>query len=192
MTVDPAVPAEFARAVAGLSQALIRPEVELEPLPPPGRLAPFSHAISAAVIDPQTSEEIAGGRFVLLYDPAGVSAWQGTTRVIVFTTSETETDIASDPMVAEAAWSWLTDALAANEVPHTALGGTVTSTSSTRFGDLTGTRRTDDIEIRASWTALSGESGPHMTAFSQLLAMAAGLPPIGVATIGAVPTWSPH
>lgn len=186
-------PAEqFSAAVAGLIGATVRTEVELEELPAPKRLAPFSHAVAGTVVDAEKDLEIASGRLVLLYDPAGVTAWDGDSRIVVFVTSEIEGEMAADPLLAEVAWSWLTDALAATGADYTALGGTVTATTSTRFGDLTGERRTDDLEIRASWTPLSGESSPHMTAFSQLLAVAAGLPPEGVATIAPVPSWSTH
>lgn len=170
----------------------MRTEVELETLPPPKRLAPFSHAIAGTVIDPETDEEIASGRLVLLHDPAGVPAWDGTSRIVVFVTSEIESEMTADPVLAEVAWSWLTDALDGAKAGYQALGGTVTATSSTRFGDLTGERRTDDLEIRASWSPLSGDSAPHLTTFAQLLAVAAGLPPEGVATIAPVPSRSTH
>jgi len=192
MSTASPTPEEFSTAVAGLVGARVRSEVELETLPAPKRLAPFSHAIAGTVIDPDSDEEIASGRLVLLYDPAGVPAWEGTTRIVVFITSEIEGEMAADPFLAEVAWSWLTDALDSAGSGYQALGGTVTATSSTRFGDLTGERRTDDLEIRASWSPLSGDSGPHMTAFAQLLAVAAGLPPEGIATIAPVPSRSTH
>ncbi len=189
MTASPTTPRtgapeEFLEAVAGLGQVRVRREIEVGSLPAPARLAPWTHAVSAVIHDPITDEEIGSGRLVLLHDPAGVDAWEGTLRFVVFATCEVEGEIARDPLLPDVAWSWLTDVLELNAVPFIALGGTVTATSSVRFGDMAGSARTDDVEIRASWTATLSESKSHMKAFIGLLAVAAGLPPEGVATIG--------
>jgi len=85
-------------------------------------------------------------------------------------------------------WSWLTEALQEAGAGYAALGGTVTQTSSVRFGDIAGPRRNDDIELRASWTpaAPAGSDGGlrcHAEAFCTLIATAAGLPPVGIAAM---------
>jgi hypothetical protein len=186
-------PAEFRRAVDRLDEARIRAEIEIGPLPAPARLAPWSHAISVTLHertlhertlheggrDPATDAEAASGRMILLYDPEGVSAWGGNLRIVVFATCELERDIAVDPLLPDVAWSWLTEALEGSGASFDALGGTVTATSSTRFGDIAGPHRTDDLELRASWTA-SGNTALHLQAFAGFLASAAGLPPEGV------------
>ena len=72
----------------------------------------------------------------------------------------------------------------------------VTATSSVRFGEISAmdadeeSRRTDDVEIRASWTAADDDAPaePHIATFTALLAIAAGLPPEGVAPIGGART----
>lgn len=175
-------PADFRRAVDGLSGSLLRAGTETAPLPAPGRLAPWTHAVAIAVGGPD-GEEVATGRMVLLHDPAGVPAWDGTLRIVVFGTCEVDADMAADPLLAGVAWSWLTERLSAYQVDYTALGGTVTTTCSTRFGDIAGPPRTDDLELRASWTARTPDTGPHLVAFADFLATAAGLPPDGVAAI---------
>ena len=48
-----------------------------------------------------------------------------------------------------------------------------------------GAATTASIELRASWTALDSDLGPHLLAFTDVLAAAAGLPPEGVAVLGA-------
>src|SRR5438067_447354 len=83
-------------------------------------------------------EEVATGRLVLLYDPDGQEAWEGTLRLVTYVTAELEPELASDPLVPTVGWSWLTDALAAHEAAYANIGGTVTQTSSTRFGALAG------------------------------------------------------
>jgi hypothetical protein len=181
MTASPTAvgPAEFRRAVARLDVARVRTEIEVGPLPAPARLAPWSHALSTTLYPAGSDEETASGRMILLYDPAGVDAWGGSLRIVVFATCELDTEIAQDPLLPEVAWSWLTEALDGSQAGYSALGGTVTATSSTRFGDIAGPQRADDLELRASWTA-DERTELHLQAFAEFLAAAAGLPPEGV------------
>ena len=87
---------------------------------------------------------------------------------------------AVDPLLPEVAWSWLVDALESRAEHVTALGGTVTATTSVRYGDISGPPRAHQLELRASWTATTLELGPHVQAFCEVLEHAAGLPPDGV------------
>ena len=155
-----------------------RPEILLEKLPAPQRLAPYAHALGGTVS--RHGEEVATGRLVLLYDPAGHEAWDGNLRLVSYVTAELEPELASDPLLAEVCWSWLTDALEAQGASYTAAGGTVTQTTSTRFGDLAGPPSSADLELRASWTPLDTDLGIHLAAWLTLLASTAGLPPPGV------------
>lgn len=183
-SADQIAPAAFQAALDELSRVIVRPEIELGELPAPSRLAPWSHALSASVMWGGDRPESASGRMILLFNPDGVAAWDGTLRFVIFLTAEVDNEIARDPMLPDVAWSWLTDCLELSGAGFTALGGTVTSTSSTRFGDIAGPGRTDDLELRASWTAADDRTGLHLVAFTELLAIAAGLPPEGVASIG--------
>ncbi len=184
MSAGAAAPEVFEAALQQLAMVRLRPEIELGELPAPTRLAPWSHALSAAVAWDGARPDSASGRLILLHDPNGVAAWEGTLRIVIFLTAEIDEEIARDPLLPDVAWSWLTDSLGFAEAGFTALGGTVTSTSSTRFGDIAGPSRTDDLELRASWTATNELVGRHLVAFADLLAVAAGLPPEGVAAIG--------
>jgi hypothetical protein len=177
------VPETFARAVAALRSVRVRSEIQLEEIPPPQRLAPYSFALGADVH--RGEDEVASGRLVLLHDPAGQEAWDGTLRIVSFVSAELESDMAGDPMLAPVGWSWLVDALAAHGARYTAAGGTVTQTSSTRFGDLAGPPDTADVELRASWTPLDEHLGPHLEAWCTLLASSAGLPPPGITVLAA-------
>lgn len=183
-SADPIAPAAFQAALAELGSVRIRPEIEMGELPAPTRLAPWSHALSAEVQWGGDRPESASGRLILLHNPDGVDAWDGTLRIVIFVTAEVDEEIARDPLLPDVAWSWLTDCLELSGAAFTALGGTVTSTSSTRFGDIAGPGRTDDLELRASWTATDDHTGLHLVAFAELLAIASGLPPEGVVSIG--------
>ena len=180
----PLVPTLFQTALDQIAATRSRDEIELGPLPAPAKLAPFSHALSATVFGQDDQQERGSGRFIVLHDPNGLSAWEGTLRIVVFLTAEIDPDLASDSLLAEVAWSWLEECLAGRSASFAALGGTVTATSSTRFGDIAGPSRSDDLEIRASWTPQTADAGHHLSAFLDLLALAAGLPPEGVSAIG--------
>jgi len=176
-----ALPAAFAQAVRSLRGAVVRAEVVVADLRPPQRLAPWSHAVSLDVL--QGGTELATGRLVLLHDPAGYDAWEGTLRLVGYGTAELDPDMAGDPLLPEVGWSWLLDALADQGAEYTAAGGTVTQTTSTRFGDIAGPRRTSEVELRVSWTPLGLDLPGHLRAWADLLCTVAGLPPPGVTVL---------
>lgn len=176
-----ALPEAFHRAVAGLRAAAPRQEIQVEEVGAPQRLAPYAFALSATVL--RSAEEVATGRLVLLHDPAGHDAWQGTLRLVTYVTADLEVDLVADPLLPTVGWTWLTDGLDAHGATYTALGGTVTQTCSTRFGELAGQPAGGDIEIRASWTPLTTALDAHLLAWCDLLASTAGLPPPGVAVL---------
>ena len=182
MAPPSAEPEAFTRATAGLRTTSGRPDILLEEITAPQRLAPFAYALSATVL--RAGDEVAGGRLILLHDPAGHDSWRGTLRLVALITAELESDMAGDPLLPAVAWTWLTDALDAHRAGHTAAGGTITQTTSTRFGELAGPAPTADLEIRASWTPTDpGATRAHLLGWCTMLASAAGLPPPGVTSI---------
>jgi hypothetical protein len=182
---DAQIPAAFRAALEALSGVRPRPEIELETIPAPQRLAPYAAAVAARVIDPEgDDDEIAVGRFIVLHDPAGHEAWNGTIRCVGYLSAGTDEHMVDDAMFSEVAWSWLTDALTEAEAAHHAVGGTITCTASTRFGELAGPEHSVDVEIRASWTAADTALDRHLVAWLEVLGNAAGLPPPGVRLLG--------
>lgn len=173
-----------------MNATTVRPEIELGPIRPPQRLAPFSYALGAEVkqadvaIVPERSDGDAFGRLILLHDPEGADAWDGTMRLVAYIQADLDSTEAVDPLLPEVAWSWLVDALTERTQDQTALGGTVTATTSVRYGDISGPPRAHQLELRASWTATTLELGPHVEAFCEVLEHAAGLPPAGVTDLG--------
>jgi len=192
--VTSAEPAEFHDAVEAMNAATVRPEIELGPIRPPQRLAPFSYAIGAEVKHPELASDLAVvpeqsdgdafGRLILLHDPDGSEAWDGTMRLVAYIQADLDSTEAVDPLLPEVAWSWLVDALEARSEHVTALGGTVTATTSVRYGDISGPPRAHQLELRASWTATTPDLGVHVQAFCEVLEHAAGLPPVGVTDLG--------
>ena len=191
MSDAPAPPQEFQQAVASLRAVRPRPELMLSPLDAPPRLAPWTWAFSVEAvtgsesgdfgdIDGDLFEPDTSGRLILLHDPAGQDAWEGTFRLVCFVQARLEREQLGDEMLPVVGWSWLTEALELAGAEHVALGGTVTQTSSVRFGDIAGPRRDDDVELRASWTPVGADLSRHADAFCTLVSSAAGLPPVGV------------
>ena len=117
---------------------------------------------------------LASGRLVLLHDPEGQDGWDGVLRLVMYVRAELDRELATDPFLPAVGWSWLTDALEVSGASWTALGGTVTETSSARFGDISGPTRTDDLELRASWTPTDAGLLPHGQAFCQVMASVVG------------------
>ncbi|WP_136709783.1 DUF3000 domain-containing protein [Agromyces sp. H66] len=173
------LPAEFGAALESLRAASPRPELRVSEIPAPGSLAPYAVALSADVSPSRHGDDsdLGTGRFVLLYDPSEPEAWGGRFRVVCFAQAPLETDIGLDPFLADVAWSWLVDALDARGARYVAASGTATKILSTGFGELARQGDGAQIELRASWTPLDADIGPHVEGWGELLCMLAGLPP---------------
>jgi hypothetical protein len=174
-------PAEFTQALRALREVQLRPEVRVEEVPAPSRIAPYAVALTAEVVTaglPAEDDELASGRFVLLHDPSAPEPWDGVWRVVTFARAELEPELANDPMLGGVGWSWLMDALKTRDAPYTAEGGTVTRVVSESFAALGERKATVEMEIRASWTPTGPDLGVHLQVWSDLLCMIAGLPPL--------------
>jgi hypothetical protein len=175
-------PEEFLRAVERLRAVRLRPEVVVEEVPAPQRIAPNAIALSADVV--ADDEELATGRFVLLYDPAGQDAWEGTFRAVTFVRAALESDLGADPLVGQIGWTWLQESLQACGAEYIAAGCTVTRVVSESFGSLSDRPPTVELEVRASWTP-TDDVATHLQAWAGLLCTVGGLPPLpqGVAAL---------
>jgi hypothetical protein len=168
----------------------VEPRTELKrvEIAAPRRLAPHSFAMGVELAKRprgDDADEVTDltGRLILLHDPEAGDTWNGTFRMVCYLRAPLDTEQADDPMLLAVGWSWLTDALEQCGAGYAALGGTVTRTGSARFGDIPGPTRTDDVELRASWTPTddsADEFGRHASAFYRLMTHAIGLPEVGV------------
>ena len=179
-----APPAQFQQAVASLRAVRPRPELLFSALDAPPRLAPYTWAFALEADAGRPGEDVdepdTSGRLILLHDPDGQAVWEGTFRLVCFVQARLEREQLGDELLPVVGWSWLTESLDDRGATYVALGGTVTQTSSVRFGDIAGPRRDDDVELRASWTPVGTDLTRHAEAFCGLVAAAAGLPPVGV------------
>lgn len=181
-------PDEFVAAVESLRavSTALRTEVELDEVPAPKKLAPFAHAMTADVYLAKSDDNaVATGRLVLLYDPAGQDAWHGEFRLVTYIRAQLEPEMGADPMLLEAAWTWLTDALSSRDASYHAPSGTVTRVASEGFGGMADELASAEVEIRASWTPDHSDLTAHALAWGDALATAAGLPslPPGVVAL---------
>ncbi|HET7173278.1 MAG TPA: DUF3000 domain-containing protein [Nocardioidaceae bacterium] len=170
-----AAPEEFRVAVDQLRVAVLRPEVHCEEMPAPQRIAPYAAALSADLtVD---GADCGGGRLVLLYDPAGNDAWEGSFRCVTFVRADIDQEMAGEPLLGEVAWSWLVEALSAHGATMLAPSGTVTTVSSQGFGGMADEPTKTEVEIRASWSPV-GSLTAHVEAWGELMCTAGGLPPL--------------
>lgn len=156
-----------------------RPELKVEEIPAPQKIAPFAVAISADVELNDT--ELGSGRLVLLHDPAGSASWDGDFRCVTYARAEVDPEMVADPLLTEVGWSWLLDALARNQAEYTAPSGTVTAVSSRSFGGIATDPPRAEVELRASWTptvTCADDVVRNLRAWSELLCLSAGLPPL--------------
>ncbi|WP_231699733.1 MULTISPECIES: DUF3000 domain-containing protein [unclassified Corynebacterium] len=193
-----------------MSQAQVRSGISLGDIRPPRNLAPLSYAIGLEVVRNSFSDESgfvpefsspdeatggdAFGRLILLHDPQSEDQWAGDTgagsdptspkmRMVAYIQADMDATVASDPLLPDVAWDWLTEELDSPECEFSDLGGTVTTTASVRYGDIGGPPRAFQLEMRASWTATGTDLAAHVQAFAQVLANVAGLPPEGVSRL---------
>ncbi|WP_299165730.1 DUF3000 domain-containing protein [uncultured Arthrobacter sp.] len=197
------VPPEFLDALAGLRQARSRAELRLDEIPAPSRLAPYAVALGAEVLQgaqpgplplhgparaafqQDHSEELATGRFILLYDPEGSEVWDGTFRIVTYIRAQLEPDMGNDALLGSVAWTWLVEALHNHDAGYRSAGGTATRILSESYGSLADRVDTIDIELRASWTPDSDSVQKHLEAWGDMVCTFAGLPPLpeGVAAL---------
>jgi len=174
----PALPVSFALATDQVRGAVFRDDLTVREIPAPEGLAPSTLALAGDVRpEPGEDDSVFGtGRFILLHDPAAPSAWDGPWRVVCFAQAPLEHDIGVDPLLADVAWAWLTDALASRGASFHSAAGTATKTISKGFGSLSAEGDGAQIELRASWSP-EGALTPHVEAWAELVCMLAGLPP---------------
>lgn len=137
-------------------------------------MAPFAVAINGELAAAGFPE--ASGRFVVLHDPEGQAAWDGTTRVVALVKAGLDPEAGSDDLWAQVAWSWIEDALAST--PHRNLGGTVTKVTNESFGAMPDHQTEVAVEIRVSWTPEDNDLAPHLCAWADLVAACGGVPPL--------------
>ncbi len=182
---ESAAAATFRSAVAALetgiaAQRQVRVELAFDSERPPRKLAPFAAAVAATVHEAET--EIGWGRFVLLYDPACQPGWAGPLRIIAYIRADLEPEIATDPLIGQVGWSWLTEALDARTDGYGQTSGTVTRVVTEGFGGKQDEPVATEFELRASWSPAGPDSADpgldgHVAAWCDALCTASGLPP---------------
>ncbi len=180
------VPQDFLIAVDSLKGHDFRSELHVSQVPPPKAIAPWSVALLAEINDSTdlAPEAYRGqARFVLLCDPDGQPAWDGTMRIVAHAKAPIDSAMADDPLLGEAAWSWLTESLSGHAAGWRNLTGTVTRVYNESFGgDVLADRHTD-VELRASWTPDAPDLWEHLEAWADFAAAIAGLEPVGISSL---------
>ena len=176
---EQSTPPLFETAVQAIRTMSWRPELKVEEIPAPAKIAPFAVAISAEV--ELNEEELGSGRLVLLHDPAGSASWDGDFRCVTYARADVDPEMVTDPLLTEVGWSWLIDALDRNQAEYGSPSGTVTAVSSRSFGGIADDLPRAEVELRASWTPVVNSAADvvrNLQAWSELLCLTAGLPPL--------------
>jgi len=176
---EQSTPPLFDIAVQAILNMSWRPELKVEEIPAPAKIAPFAVAISAEV--ELNDEELGSGRLVLLHDPAGSASWDGDFRCVTYARADVDPEMVTDPLLTEVGWSWLIDALERNQAEYSSPSGTVTAVSSRSFGGIADDPPRAEVELRASWTPIvtsAADMVRNLQAWSELLCLTAGLPPL--------------
>jgi hypothetical protein len=178
-------PAAASQAFTSVVEALLeagsaRTDILIREAGRPTRLAP--HGIALAATLERGDVELAAGRLVVLHDPDGQPAWDGTFRIACYARAAIDPEMITDPMLPEVTWSWLEEALAERGAEFAALAGTVTTTASARFGQLREEDDTCEVELRCSWSPRWIPEHPpsvqaHLESLCDLMTMMAGEPP---------------
>lgn len=174
----PAATTPFAHAADAVRAIRFRDDLSVREIPAPSGLAPDTLALAGDVRPEEEGVDSAygTGRFILLHDSEEPAQWNGPWRIVCFAQAPLESDIGVDPLLADVAWAWLTDALQSRRAGFHSASGTATKTLSKGFGTLAAEGEGAQIELRASWSP-EGEIAPHVEAWAELVCMLAGLPP---------------
>lgn len=167
-------PESFVDALLSLRVAAMRPDLTIEEVPPPKKIAPYAAALRAFTVEHVDDFPIATGRFVILFDPAGQVGWNGQFRIIIHVRSQMDPELGADPLLGEVVWSWTHDALDESGANARDMNGTVTRELSETFGGLRLSRSETEIEMRASWSPATADLAPHLEAWQSLIARCAG------------------
>lgn len=157
---------------------VFRDDLTVREIAAPQGLAPDALAIAGDVRSGagEGDSPYGTGRLVLLHDRDEPAPWNGAWRIVCFAQAPLEPEIGVDPLLADVAWTWLTDALESRRAGFHSASGTATKTLSKGFGSLAAEGDGAQIELRASWSP-EGEIAPHVEAWAELVCMLAGLPP---------------
>ena len=153
--------------------------LEVEEIGSPQRIAPHSVALSAEL--EEDGEAIATGRLILLHDPAGNDAWEGTFRVVSYVHAQVDLEMVADPLLPDVAWSWMLDSLETHHASHRCAAGTVTASYGRTYGEMEDGEDRAEVEVRSSWTPDDVDTTglvPHFVAWQDLLGLVAGRPPL--------------
>ena len=179
-------PSAFVAALDSLRGHSFRSEIHIVQIPPPKRIAPWAVALQAEINDSPSMDPDhyrGNARFVLLHDPEGQTAWDGTFRIVCYASAPVDREIGDDPMLSEVAWAWLTDALNAHEAEYHNLTGTVTRLYNETFGGSSLLSSHTEVELRASWSPEYSDVSAHLQAWAEFASDACGLGPAGVSAL---------
>ena len=168
--------AQFLWARDAFRNAEGRPDIDVRELPACPGVGEYGAAWAAQICGDRVAAGT--GRLALAYDTASIEAWGGPIRIVVYLQVPVDVPVARDELLDAVAWSWLVDALDAYAPDSSALAGSVSKIFNAGFGTLSHQPAGALLELRASWTPPLAQVGGCRAAWTQALALFAGLPPV--------------
>ncbi|WP_062733423.1 DUF3000 family protein [Kocuria turfanensis] len=166
--------------------AAVRAEVRQPPDPPAGPALEPRTALPALprAASPRDelggrgpADELAAGRFVLLFDPSEPEAWGGPLRIVTWARAAVGREVGCDDTAGLLAWTRLLESLQRHRAGYSREGGTASRVLAEGFGTLGDQVEGADVELRASWTPDGSDVEPHLAAWADTVCAFAGLPP---------------
>lgn len=169
------LPPDFVTALLSLRDSTGHLDIELEEVPPPRALAPYSAALVMRTRREEYGQSLATGRFVVLHDPAEQVGWNGVFRIVAQLRSHIDPEMSTDPLLSEALWMWGIECLDRAGASLNHMTGTVTREVSESFGGLELKGSALNVEVRASWTPKTPYLGEHLAGWADYMCRVAGV-----------------
>ncbi|MDO4664730.1 MAG: DUF3000 family protein [Actinomycetaceae bacterium] len=154
--------AEFVEALYTLREHAKNSRCIMREVPSPAGLARRSAALELELGS-------AKAQFVVLHNDEVDRHWLGNFRLVIFASAPLEGELVVDPLLADVTYTWVKESLDLAETRYKLLSGTVTTTQSHTFDEISLLDQRSELEIRASWTPLDPNLGAHLRALEYLL-----------------------
>lgn len=175
-TVNQTATKEFIAALGTLRGALIDPALRVYEIEAPRHLAPLAATVGVDTYETSMDRPLAASTLTILWDSTKRYLWGTNFRIIGQLRLQIDAEQGWDPVFAEAVWAGLTNNLQQVNAPYLHLLGTVTRELSEAFGGLELKESPSNLEVRCSWSPLTGNLKPHLEGWSRHLLQNAEIP----------------
>lgn len=160
---------EFVTALGTLRGVLIDPALRVYEIEAPRKLAPLAATVGVDTYETSMGRPLAESTLTVLWDNTKRHLWGTNFRIIGQLRLQIDAERGWDTVFTEAVWAGLTDNLQQANAPYLHLLGTVTRELSESFGGLELKESLFNLEMRCSWSPLTGDLKPHLEGWTRHL-----------------------